>query len=163
MKKGQIKIQQMAFVLVAVMIFFALAGLFYFTLLSSDITSSAESLREKEVKESVRKLSGSPEFAWTIDDCPSCVDFDKVLALKERASYEDYWQFPYLSVERVYPEGTGECTRQNYPDCGEITLVNTGEEYVSYSAFVSLCRREGGEGYNKCELGKIIMGFKTIQ
>ena len=89
-KRGQIKIQQMAFVLVAIMIFFSFAALFYFSLSVSKLKGDAEDLREKEVKETVRRLAGSPEFSWTVYDCPTCIDLDKVMVLKDLESYNGF-------------------------------------------------------------------------
>lgn len=163
MKRGQLKIQQMAFVLVAIMIFFGFVALFYFSVRIGTLEGSVEDLREQEVKESVRKMTGVGEFAWTVDDCSACVDLDKVLALSEREAYEDFWGVPFLQVVRVYPSFEGECTRENYPRCGQITLVDSGANSVAHSAFVALCRHESSESYNKCELGKIIMGFETVR
>jgi len=162
-RKGQFKIQQMAFVLLAIIIFFALVTLFYFSIRISDLGSGAEELRETEVKETIRKISSTAEFVWTVEDCASCIDLDKILILKERKSYEGFWNSPFLQISRVYPRKSGECTKQNYPECETITLVNTGEDIISHSAFVSLCRYDSKEDYNKCELGKIIMGFETVR
>lgn len=165
-QKGQLKIQQMAFVLVALMIFFAMAALFYFSIRSSNLRQDVEALREGEIMESVRKMSGSAEFAWTsAGDCSSCIDFDKVLMLKNRTSYKGFWKnIALLKIERVYPvfgEGT-ECTRENYPMCDGVTLIDEDKDFRSHRAFVALCRHES-EGYNRCDLGKIVMAFETIE
>ncbi|MCH7568199.1 MAG: hypothetical protein IIA87_02145 [Nanoarchaeota archaeon] len=161
-RRGQLKIQQMAFVLVTLMIFFSMVALFYFSIRYSTLRSDVEEIREQEVIETVRKMSGAAEFAWSIEDCASCIDLDKVLVLKERQSYQNFWRrIPFLQVKKIYPVSEEkECTRQNYPDCSTITIVDEDTNIVTHSAFVALCRYEAGE--NKCELGKIIMGFETI-
>jgi len=165
--KGQLKIQQMAFVLVALMIFFAIASLFYFSIRYNNLEEDVESLREQEVLETVRKMSGSAEFSFTSGgDCSACIDLDKVLMLKERASYKGFWKnIALLQVTRVYPVyGNGiECTRENYPNCDVITLVDEDKNFRAHKAFVALCRYEESEDYNKCELGKIIMAFETLE
>jgi len=161
--RGQLKIQQMAFVLVAIMIFFAMVGLFYFSIKIADLKGSAQDLREDKVRETVRKMAGSPEFAWTASDCASCIDLDKVLALKERKVYEDFWDFSFLQISRVYPSEGEECTKLNYPRCGTITIIDKKENTIAHSAFVSLCRFDGVEEYSKCELGKIILGFESVK
>ncbi|NCN98786.1 hypothetical protein COU62_03445 [Candidatus Pacearchaeota archaeon CG10_big_fil_rev_8_21_14_0_10_35_219] len=157
--RGQIKIQQMAFVLVAIMIFFGIVLLFYLSISVGNLQNIGETLREEEAKEVVRKLAGSPEFSWDIEDCSSCIDMDKVFALKGNEKYDNFWDVPFLRVEKTYPFADNECTKQNYPDCGSITLIET-ENFVSNSAFVALCRYDGELG-NKCDLGKIYLGFKT--
>ena len=99
--KGQIKIQQMAFVLVALMIFLALVALIYISFRVENIKGDVEDLGDQEAKELARKLSGTPEFSFTAEDCSNCIDLDKVLILKERKTYKDFWNLDYLQVERV--------------------------------------------------------------
>ncbi len=158
--RGQVKIQQMAFVLVAIMIFFAIVVLFYLSIRVNLLKGDVEILRNEEAKEVVRKLAGRPELSWTVTDCASCIDLDKALVLNHRESYEDFWEVPFLQIERVYPDGEGECTKGNYPDCRTITLVDEGI-YIAHSAFVALCRHDELMG-DKCELGKIYLGFRSV-
>tara|TARA_Y100000310_G_scaffold324932_1_gene387574 strand:+ start:479 stop:997 length:519 start_codon:yes stop_codon:yes gene_type:complete len=163
--KGQLKIQQMAFVLVATIIFFALVFLFYSVVRFSSLEDDVESLREQEIIETIRQISATAEFSWTREDCASCIDMDKVLMLKEREAYQGFWKkIPLLQIERVYPRHGGqECTKQNYPECDFITIIEEETNLVARSSFVSLCRYEPGESYYKCELGKIIMAYETIE
>jgi len=163
--KGQLKIQQMAFVLVAIAIFFAMASLFYFSIRYAGLQEDVEILREEETIATIRKMSGTAEFAFTSrGDCSACIDFDKVLLLKNRPSYKGFWKnIVLLQVARVYPSfGEGiECTTQNYPDCDTITLIDEEKSFRGHKAFVALCRYEETLGY-KCELGKIVMAFETV-
>ena len=163
--RGQMKIQQMAFVLVAIMIFFSMVGLFYFSIKTRGLEKSAEDLREQESLEIVKKISGTSEFSWTASDCASCIDFDKVLALKDRKGYEGFWQgIPYIQVVRGFTKGneSRECDKINYPNCNTITIVKDNGNYITNEVFSALCRFEPSKGgYIKCELGRIIMGFRT--
>jgi len=157
-KKGQVKIQQMAFVLVAIMIFFAIVALFYITIRSGSLRQDVETIRDEEAKELVRMASSWPELSWK--DCSACVDMDKALILKESENYEDFWDVPFLQIERIYPvPENGECTRQNYPDCSTITLIKE-EGFIARTSFVALCRYDEGI---KCELGKIHLGFRSAE
>tara|TARA_Y100000310_G_scaffold337711_1_gene425482 strand:- start:1655 stop:2164 length:510 start_codon:yes stop_codon:yes gene_type:complete len=163
-KKGQIKIQQMAFVLVALMIFFVLVGLVYFTYRISDLRGEAESLGDEEAQELVRKLSGTAEFAYTEEDCANCIDLDKVLVLKDRQTYRDFWDLDYLKIKRVYPIMEGECEKGNYPNCGTITVIDKENFGTPSEAFVALCRFEKSNGgYTKCELGRIYASGEGIE
>jgi hypothetical protein len=168
-KKGQLKIQQMAFVLVAMIIFFALVALFYFSIRYSGLQEDVESLREQEVIETVRKMSATGEFAYSsAGDCAACVDLDKILVLKEKESYQGFWKsIALLQVVRVYPvfgeNGEVECTRENYPDCDVITVVEENKNFRSHSAFVALCRYDELGSHDRCELGKIIMAFESVE
>lgn len=158
--RGQLKIQQMAFVLVAVMVFFAMVILFYFTLKLGSLRESAEDLNEKEAMEIVRKLSSNPEFSHY--ECENCVDLDKVLILKEKGSYGNFWNLRYLQIEKIHPppEEDRECTLENYPECSKITVVESERIGAPVDVFVSLCRWEGREDYVKCELGRIYASGK---
>lgn len=163
-KKGQMKIQQMAFVLVAMMVFFAMVALVYFSIRMSGLESSAVSLEEEKAKELVKKISSSAEFAFGVTDCPNCIDLDKVLILSERKSYEGFWQLDYLEVERIYPYGEGICDRTNYPDCKSIKIIDSENYGSAVSAFVSLCRWESSkDGYFKCEVGRIIASGEGLR
>lgn len=163
--RGQIKVQQMAFVLMAIFVFFALVVVFYLTMSLSSLEGKAEDLRDQEALEVARAITNTPEFGWDVESCDSCVDFDKVLLLKEKFSdghYKDFWDFNLLKIQKVYPAGEGECTLENYPDCAEVTLIDEGS-YAGKSTFVALCRYDGGIGDFKCELGKVIVGFEGVK
>jgi hypothetical protein len=157
--KGQMKIQQMAFVLVALMIFFAIALLIFFMIRYSSLKEGVQDLREDDAREIVRKISAMPEFSFNQEDCSSCIDADKVLVLKNRTSYKDFWNIGYLQIEKIYPEAEGECNRFNYPNCKTVTVIS-GENFgTASSAFVSLCRWEERE-YFKCELGRVYAAWE---
>lgn len=160
--KGQMKVQQMAFVLVAIVIFFVLVGMLFLVLQVSSLKNSAENLRDVESIENVKKIASAPEFSWTIDECESCVDLDKIFLLKERQSYKEFWDFSLLRIEKIYPSGEGECTRNNYPNCGKITIIEKNQIFNAKSSFVSLCRYEPSEKYYKCELGKIVLAGEDL-
>jgi len=164
-KKGQVKIQQMAFVLVAIMIFFGLVSLFYFSIRIANLEQSAVSLKEEDAKELVRKMSSSPEFIFSANDCSNCIDLDKVLILGERRAYENFWKLDYLEIEKVVSKTDKQCNRGNYPDCKFIKVVNETNDYGSVvSAFVSLCYWESNKGgYVKCELGRIHVSGEGIK
>lgn len=161
--KGQMQIQQMAFVLVATVVFFVIVGIFYISFRFSSINQNVGDLKKQGVIETVRGISGSPEFSWnSFEDCPGCIDLDKVFVLKNRPTYKNFWgDIPLMKVERVYPlYNSTECNEQSYPRCNEITFVDNGN-YEAYEAFVSLCRYEGESEQVRCDLGKVIMGFEN--
>ncbi len=164
MKKGQMKIQEMAFVLIAIVVFFVLVALVYLSIRLAGLKEDVSAQREEAAKQLVRKLSDIPEFSWA--GCPGCIDMDKVFVLKERKSYKNLWDIDYLAVEKIYPNRTWlECNKANYPDCTTVILVNNTKSYGSpVSAFVSLCRFESASGgYTICELGKIYASAKAIK
>ena len=157
-KRAQMKIQQMAFMLVAVMIFFALVGLIYFAISLSNVQQKAGELAEKEAKEIVRKLSGSPELAFTASsDCSSCIDLDKAILLTRQEEYKNFWNLDYLMIEKISPVmSSAECTISNYPDCGKITIIDkSGGSLATKTAFVSLARWDPTTNNFVYELGRI--------
>lgn len=161
-KNGQMKTQQMAFVLVAIVVFFAIAGLIYFSIGFGGLKESAADLSAQEAKELVQKISGSAEFS--VAGCSNCVDFDKLMTLKGRKSYEGFWNLGYLAVKVTYPENQEvECTKANYPNCNKITIIDSQEIGNAQGAFVSVCKIDNKNGaYEKCEIGKIYASAEQI-
>lgn len=162
--RGQFKIQQMVFVLIATMIFFGIVSIFYVSIRFGSIKGQVQDERQEAVLSQVRKIAGTPEFIWSSwEDCASCIDMDKVFILKNRTSYQGFWKdVSLLKVSRVEPRyPSNECNVNNYPRCNEITLIEK-EGYQSYESFVSLCRYDGSISQARCELGKVIMGFEGV-
>ncbi|MEK6844533.1 MAG: hypothetical protein AABX83_03875 [Nanoarchaeota archaeon] len=154
----------MAFVLVALLIFFSIVALFYFSIAGKGLKESASSLREAEAKELIRKLASSPEFSFTASTCANCIDLDKALLMKYRESYKEFFNLEFLQIEKIYPDSKKiECDKLNYPDCTTITIIDSNEFGSPKEAFVSLCRWEQEKsGYFKCELGRIYASGKGI-
>ena len=160
-KKAQMKIQEMAFVLVAIMIFFSMVVLVYFSIRLASLREDVVSGREEGARELARKLADIPEFSWA--GCPGCIDGDKLLKLKGNNLYSNFWDVDYLMVETIYPTKPKlECNSGNYPACSTITIINKSIGTPA-SAFVSICGYEPSKGgYVKCELGKIYVSAKSI-
>ncbi len=159
--KGQLKIQQMAFVLVIMMIFFSMVALVYVSFRIKSLENTALSSKEDIAKEITKKIVSSAEFAFTAEDCASCIDLDKALIVSERKSYEEFWNLDYLAIEKVYPTEKGICLRNNYPDCKTMVFANSTKYGETTSAFVALCRWNK-PGY-KCELGRVISSGEGIE
>ncbi|MEI6731558.1 MAG: hypothetical protein WCK90_02655 [archaeon] len=159
--RGQMKIQEMAFVLVALMIFFAIVAVAYSSIRLTSLKESAADLRAQDANELARRLPAVAEFSYA--NCGNCIDFDKVLVLKDRKQYEGFWNLDYLRVEIISPvRSKRECTKANYPDCTDITLVNNsiGTPAIAY---VAVCRQDFVKGlHERCELGRIYAGARAI-
>lgn len=169
-KRGQMKIQQMAFMLIAVMVFFALVGLLVVTIGFSGLKEKATALQEKNAMLLASKLANSPEFSCgqSFGSKENCIDLDKVFVLKDKINnYKNFWGVSGIEIMRIYPKDSKliECISSNYPNCNKITLISG----VGTSAenFVSLCRKEFDSEtnlvYDKCELGKILVRYEKIQ
>lgn len=163
--RGQLKIQQMAIMILAVTLFFVLAGLLILGTQFSNLKERAAVLREDNARLLVAKIANSPEFACGSSfgsEMSSCIDADKVINLKEVIDvygFGNFWGVDGIEIRKVYPENESgiECTLANYPNCGVITIVDANGTGVSN--FVSLCgkREINGLVSDKCELARIIV------
>jgi len=173
-KRSQMKIQQMAFMLIAVMVFFALVGLLIFSVGFSGLKEKASVLQEENAKLLVSRLANSPEFSCgqAFGSKENCIDLDKVFILKNNINNyknknKNFWGVLDIEIIKIYPENKNLiCTSANYPDCGTLKLISDpGEKTTGISAenFVSLCRKEYDSenylNYDKCELGKIMIAY----
>jgi len=160
-KNAQLKIQQMAFMLMAVFIFFALAVLFCIVFQSRNVTNIANELERTRATEISASIAETAEFS-----CGSfCVDGDRMMVLANKTKYGNFWQVSSIEVRTVYPTSTQEilCTASNYPDCNYIRVYDNGEGKIKASSFVSLAKRvnEGGSVYTKYEVAQLIVGYTS--
>ena len=168
-KSGQLKIQQMAFMLMAVTLFFVLVGIFVLVVKFSGLKESATELEEKNAMLLVTKLANSPEFSCGEGfgtNRINCVDADKVMVLKENiGKYNDFWGVSNIEIRKIYPKTDSEirCNLRNYPNCNVIRMRSKEISGTDLSNFVSLCRKESFEGeiYDKCELAKIMVSYEV--
>ena len=170
---GQLKIQEMAFMILAVVLFFCLAGLFVMSIVYMNLHEKANELAQTKTFTSIVSLADSPEFSC-VSSKSNCIDGDKVITLINKTEYYNYWPFSSLRVitrnsafNKSY-ENMIECNYANYPDCDLITIY---DKYVenenAVSSFVAFCRKdyevkENYEGYSfdRCEIAMIVAGTK---
>ena len=161
--KAQIKIQEMAFVLVAIIIFFGLVALLFISTSLKNLGSKISDLEDEKAKEILRKMADSPEFSLSSESlCSECIDLDKSFSLK-MVSYPNYWDLDFLQIKIIYPQKTGECTSLNYPDCSTITLINKSEGSSVKVAYTNVCFKSLSNSlYTKCELANIYASGKNL-
>lgn len=170
-KTGQMKIQQTAFLLIAVTLFFVLAGFFVLSFRMASLRESATALEEKNAMLLVSKLANSPEFSCGSsygENRINCVDADKFMMLKEDVSkYSNFWGVQNIKIRKLYPEIPGEieCTRTNYPNCNIMSLRPRSGNFTSLENFVALCRKESKDNklHDKCELASFMVSYEAIQ
>ena len=165
--RGQLKIQQMAFMLIAVTIFFVMVGLLIVTLWISGLKGKAIDLQREQALLLGSKLANAPEFScgeYFGNKRTNCVDLDKVILLKEDIDkYKDFWGISNVEIRKVYPiEEDIECTRQNYPNCNVINLCDEELE-ASESNFISICSKlkQGTEIYDNCDIGIMSLVYEA--
>lgn len=163
-KKGQMKMQQTAFLLIAITLLFILVGIFALRIYLSSISSTKDLLNEENAIKEAARLASSPELTCGnafSTNWGSCVDFDKAMVLKENIdSFESLWDVTGIEIRKIYPSSTEICTKENYPNCGILeVLPKLGGN--NKPAFISLCRKEVGDFgvYDKCELAVLIVEF----
>lgn len=161
--KAQLKIQQMAFMLMAITLFFVLAGMFVLIISTSNLRESALALEEKNAMLLVSKLANSPEFSCGESfgsNRINCVDGDKIMMLKENiAKYAKFWGVSNIEIRKT--DGNQDtCNLVNYPNCGIIKLRSTNIT-SEYSNFVSLCWKDTFEGriYDRCQVSKLMVSY----
>ena len=150
-KKAQMKIQEMAFVLVAVVFLGGLLLLFFARWQVGAMEQAARELRELRTVTMLRTISSMPELACTSEAL--CIDQDKLEVFNKstaiQSQYSDLWQSSSIvnvTVEEVYPKVTPV---KKYTIYRKATQENT----VTYSTYVALC----SESLQKqsCKMAKI--------
>ncbi len=163
-KKAQLKIQQMAFMLLAVTLFFALVGLFFLATNISSTKGEFTSIQKENAQKILISLANSAEFACS-NGKPNCIDFDKALIMKERQEYKGFWQVDSIELRKLYPKSEKdiECSNGNYPKCNVLKVYSKSSRDLvpQQSTFVNLCRKEvlNGENYEQCDFGLLMVGF----
>jgi hypothetical protein len=155
-KKSQLKIQQTAFMLLALVVLFSIVIIFYFNFTRTSRVNEANDLMTQEAYSLLQKFSGNPEFSC-VDSSGMvyCLDEDKLVALSNMSSkYKDYFSgIASLQVREIYPSNK-TIIIYNSP------ANSATEEVLMYSAFIPLCKLQVFEGYNwqQCKLAKFIVG-----
>ena len=161
-KKGQLKIQQMAIMLVAITLFFVMVFMFYVTIRMGSLREEAEQLNKEQTIGLITKITGSPEFNFA--GASRGIDADKAMVLKNKEEYSDFWDIDGVIIKKLYPPASDiECTTANYPNCTTITLFTDGQgEFIE--SYVALCKKVPVESrtYDKCELALIRLMIEDI-
>ncbi len=168
-KSGQMKMQQTIFMLLALILFFILLGMFFLVINFSKLKHTANNLMMERSILLASKLANSPEFSCGNafgEPKTSCIDLDKVMALKDLSeNYTNFWGVDNIEIRRIYPtqDADKNCTEENYPRCGIIKIYNSPLEGVGVQDFVSLCRKTEKDSVvkNICQFGEVIIFKKN--
>lgn len=99
-KRGQLKIQEMAFMLVGVVLFFGLVALFVLTIVYKNMYNQVNIINQEKTLTSLINLADSPEFRC-VTTKSNCIDGDKVISLMNKTAYVNFWPFSSLKVIRM--------------------------------------------------------------
>jgi hypothetical protein len=156
----------MAFMIIAVFIFFGLVGLFFINIQVSKIGSNAASLQRDQAISSLQVIADMPELSFS-DVETMTLDEDKIKIMSGEfgQDYELLWPVASIEVYKVYPRPTQfvKCPAQ---DCNYYKIFDNGQtSKQTYSTFVSICskRKEGRSIYDKCEIGKLVVGVNIYE
>ncbi|MGB9708034.1 MAG: hypothetical protein ACPLXC_01770 [Candidatus Pacearchaeota archaeon] len=149
-KQAQLKIQEMAFVLVAVIFLGGLLLLFFARFQMSSLQKAATEIKELRTITMLRVVASMPELSCREEAI--CIDEDKLKAFNSSTSlqnkYAPLWQssdIVKIIVEEVYPQASAV----NYTIYKKTPAGNT----VTYSTFIPLCS-ESKQG-TSCKIAKI--------
>ena len=144
-KKGQLKIQEMAFVLVGVVVLGVLVVLFFVAFQNKELTQNAAYYREQraitliEMVASMPELRCSSSFASTSESV--CLDQDKVMTFNSSKAiqndYESLWENSYVSkieIEEVYVNSS---VRKG--STYTIYSKDSNENTQTYATYADLC------------------------
>jgi len=165
-RKGQMKIQQMAFMIMAVFFFFLLVGLFFLNVSFRDVKKSAMRLHREEAISSLEVIADMPELNYD-SRASASLDEDKLMIMSGKfgRTYEGFWPVASVKVYKVYPrfDKVIKCPKLN---CNYFEVYNSGQKNVrEYSTYVSICKRvsEKGYVYDKCGIGKLVVGVLDVK
>ena len=158
-KKAQLKIQQMAFMLIAVSIFFILVALFYVVMKVASLEATYQEMQREKAENLVTKIAGFPELSFR--GMSRAIDRDKLIILQERKHYDGFWGkgINGIIVLKIHPKSElVECVPRNYEDCSIIKLF-TDKSVADISSYVSLCRNTmGSYGSDyECDIALIML------
>jgi hypothetical protein len=162
-KKADMRIQQMAFMILFVFVFFAVAGLFVLSIQTRGIKQSFQDLQRSSALSSIKPIADMPEF-----NCGSseslCLDEDKLYAVSLiSSSYENFWPVTSIKVRKIFPRPGGEEIRCPQANCTYYEIYDSGQENTEeYGTFVSICKQVNIEGsiIRECGIGKLDVGVK---
>jgi len=146
--KAQLKIQEMAFILVAIVFLFSLVFLFFARFQYAQMQEQAKVLREYRTVQLLHVVAGLPELQCPLQRSGSpvsvCIDKDKAKQFSQdealRESFSELWKnsnIVEIKVEEIWPE------KDEY-----LIYSREGKNIVVYATYVPLCSQS-------CVIGKI--------
>jgi len=160
LKKADMRIKQMSFMILFVFILFAVAGLFIIGFQRGNIRASYQIAERNTAIASLATIAQMPEL-----NCESsaelCLDEDKLYVFAAFSNdYKDFWPIASINVTKIIP-GLKNQKRCPAANCTYYEVYKSAQKSVQqYSTFVSICKKVNPSGivYKECSLGKIDVG-----
>lgn len=155
------KIQQMAFMIIALFFFFTLVGLFFLNIAFKDIDKRLGSLQKEQAISSLRVIANMPEISCSSKES-ICLDEDKlrIMSGKFGRYYNSFWPVASVRVYKVHPSN-GLIIKCPAVNCNYFEIFDNGQKSkTEYSTFVSICKQIKKNNYvsEKCEIAKLVLG-----
>ena len=126
--KAQIKIQEMAFVLLAIVLLAIIAFVFFMRFQSGNIANAAEEAKQKTAISMLDKVASLEELSCSQGEI--CIDEDKAAISKTKNLGDLFQGIKKVEVKKLYPSEES------------IVIYQSGQGNQSYSTFISLCKQE---------------------
>jgi len=147
----------------AVFLFFILVGLFFIGIQFKDVRGTAAQLQKDQAISSLRVIADMPELNYDSSETMT-VDEDKLVVMSSNFSgaYNVFWPVASVGVYKIYPafDSVKKCPGLG---CNFYDIYDSGQSNVkTYSTYVSICKRvrEEGSAFDRCEVGKLVVGVK---
>ncbi len=146
--KSQIKIQETAFALIAIVVLFSIVFIFYIRFSSVGLADKAEAIKEERALSMLNSILAMPEISCSSSIGSQteslCIDKDKLEVFKNMREYNNFWTgIKGLRIMQIYPSDSEFVI---YPNQGNSKEVST---------FASLCE-QNREGY-ECSISMIMI------
>ena len=141
--KAQLKIQQTAFMLIFLTIFFSMVGILFVSFYMNSLKQNVNILNENKAIILSQFLYQSTEFSCP-DSSSYCIDSDKLLFFNS-TKYKELFPVTYIKISKVTSEPEIKCIQGNYPNCNTFEFEFKEHEKICKSSFVALCRQENSE------------------
>ncbi len=128
--KAQLKIQEMAFVLLALVLLAGMAFIFFMTVQKSNLEKESENIKQQMVISILDRFANMQEIGCSANAI--CIDEDKAEIIKK---YQSDLKGSFQGVKNI------EIVKI-YPSNGKIVPYSIGEGNQSYSTYVNLCKQE---------------------
>jgi len=154
-KKSQIKIQEMAFVLLALTVLAGIVFIFFSKFQISGVEKAAGTVKQQQAISLLEKISAMPEIRCSYYGVEKlCIDEDKLqifLPMANSSSYIKQWTgMQKVSVKRIWP------SEEEWP------IYSEGKGNFTYSTFVSICKQEFRTTSSwKCSLGMMEVSYNA--
>ncbi len=153
-KRAQLKIQETAFMLLALIMLFALIFIFYSRLELASVYAEANQKNAENAIRMLNMLSVMPEFAGV----ERGMDYDKIISLRNVSGYEQLWKgINKISVVKIYPKNESRTI-----------IIYDGKknaDFTSYSTYTTLCvtRYRDWNEWQDCDLARLIVGIEEFK